>query len=143
MPAESWSATSRRKLSISRVAVACTVSGGDPEIEILWRAGAPAPLATGVVRLGPDGTGTFTFTVPADVAGPVEVELVAWEVGATLAVDGADGVTGRPVPTIIRAGGGPAGGMPVPTSGVWMLGALAVWGAVAVLRRAGRWGVAS
>lgn len=124
-------------------AVECTVSGGDPDSEILWRAGASAPFASSGVQLGPDGIGTFTFTVPAGVSGPVEVELVAWEVRTTLAVDGAGGMTGRPVPTIIRAGGGPADGMPVPASGLWLLGALALGGTAVLLRRAGRRSTAS
>lgn len=103
--------------------VTCAVSGGDPDIEILWRAGAPAPFASAGVRLGPDGAGAFSFTVPDTTSGTVDVELVGWGVRTALALDGDAAVTAsarRPVPTAVRAGGGSIGAVPLPRSAGWL-----------------------
>lgn len=82
--------------------VTCTVTGGDPDIDILWRAmaGEIAFASTGV-RLGADGTGTFSFVVPRSALGlRIAVELVEW----TRPLD--VGVAGGPVPTGVAAGEG-------------------------------------
>lgn len=83
--------------------VTCTIAGGDADIDILWRATAgDAVIASTGVRLGSDGTGTFSFVVPASAFGlPIGVELVEWT--APLAV----GVAGGPVPSTVPAGEGP------------------------------------
>ena len=105
--------------------VTCTVSGGDPDVEILWEAGASAPFASLAVRLGPDGVGTFAFTVPPAALGQtIGVQLVAWGVDTALPVSG-------PVPTAVRAGGGP-GERPSLPAGAWV--ALAALGLTGVLR---------
>ena len=115
--------------------VTCTVSGGDPDVEILWTAGGAVPFASRGVRLGPDGTGTFTFTAPRTSLGDeVDVELVSWGVVTSV-------VVGGPVPSAIPAGGGAAG--PIPTSrSAWPLllavVAAAVGAVVAVGGRPGR-----
>jgi len=86
--------------------VACSVSGADPSIEIVWRAAYNPVFAEGVVQTGPEGRGSFAFLVPASAVGsPVTVELVAWQ--APVAV----GVASIPVPTSVPSGGGPS---PVP-----------------------------
>jgi alpha-tubulin suppressor-like RCC1 family protein len=99
----------------------CTVTGGDPGIDILWRAAYNPPFAGQGVTLDADGVGTFGFTVPAAALGQVvTVELVDWLAPVSL------GVVGGPVPTSVPSGGGP-----VP---VWSLVLLALAGGL-VLRR--------
>jgi len=67
--------------------VTCTVSGGVPDIEILWRASASPAFAGQGVLLDADGRGSFSFRVPPSVgAGPVLVELVEWDRTATVAL---------------------------------------------------------
>jgi hypothetical protein len=89
--------------------ITCTVTGGDPDIDILWRAAYNPTFAEGVVRTGADGTGTLVLTVPAAATGsPVTVELVAWT--APILV----GTAGGPIPTAVNAGGGS-------TANVWPL----------------------
>jgi hypothetical protein len=101
--------------------VTCTVTGGDPGIEILWRAAYNPVFAGAGVTLDSTGSGTFSFTVPAAALGePVTVELVGWSAPISL------GVVGGPVPTSVPSGGGP-----VP---VWWLVLLALTGGLALRR---------
>jgi hypothetical protein len=82
--------------------VTCTVTGGDPGIDILWQAAYNPVFAGQGVTLDADGTGTFSFTVPRAAAGQVvTVELVEWLAPVSL------GVVGGPVPTSVPSGGGP------------------------------------
>jgi surface protein len=84
--------------------VTCTVSGADADIDILWRAAYNPVFASAGVRIGADGTGTFTFVVPAAAVGQeVRVELVEWTTPLSL------GVVGRPVPGSVQAGEGTVG----------------------------------
>lgn len=81
--------------------VTCRVSGGDPNIDILWRASLDEPFASQGVTLDAAGAGTFTFTAPADADGrSILVELVEWSVDASVAV------SGETVPSSLPAGGG-------------------------------------
>ncbi len=83
--------------------VDCAVTGGDPGIDVLWRAStAGGVVAERGVTLDAAGTGTFTFLAPGG-AGAVEVELVGWGV-----VDGVD-IVGGLLPTAVVAGEGPRG----------------------------------
>jgi hypothetical protein len=82
--------------------VTCTVTGGDPGIEILWRAATNPVVAQGPVALDAQGRGTFGFTVPATTIGrELSVELVAWTAPQPL------GVVGGPGPTSVPSGEGP------------------------------------
>jgi hypothetical protein len=58
----------------------CEVSGGDPGIDVLWRASSDGSVfASTGVRLGSDGVGSFVLTVPRGAAcGTITVELVEW-----------------------------------------------------------------
>jgi len=87
--------------------VTCQVSGGDPGIEILWRASASPAFAGAGVRLDAQGRGSFAFRVPETVgAGPVLVELVGWDRTATVTL------AGSLVPSRVPAGEGmPVGGV--------------------------------
>jgi len=101
--------------------VTCTVTGGEPGIDILWRAAYNTPFAGQGVTLDANGTGTFTFTVPAAALGEtVTVELVEWLAPVSL------GVVGGPVPSSVPSGGGP-----VP---VWSLVMLVLAGGLALRR---------
>lgn len=108
----------------------CRVTGGDPESEILWRATSDGDLvATAGVRLGPDGTGTFTLAVPTGVgAGPLDVELVEWNAEDDIMVT-------PPVPVRVAAGEGPAGTAPTAR---WSALALSLAGAAALASRHAR-----
>ncbi len=107
--------------------VTCSVTGGDPGIDILWRAAFNPVFAGQGVTLDADGSGTFAFTVPAAALGEeVTVELVEWLAPVSL------GVVGGPVPTSVPSGGGP-----VPA---WSL-VLLVLGGGLVLRRMATVGV--
>jgi hypothetical protein len=107
--------------------ITCTVTGGDPGIDILWRAAYNPVFAGAGVTLDANGTGTFTFTVPAAALGQVvTVELVEWLAPVSI------GVAGGPVPTSVPSGGGP-----VP---VWSLVLLVLAGGL-VLRRMSAAGV--
>jgi len=109
--------------------VTCTVTGGDPGIEILWRAAYNPPFAGQGVSLDADGVGTFGFTVPAAALGEeLTVELVEWLAPVSL------GVVGGPVPSSVPSGGGS-----VPVWSFVML-ALALAGGL-VLRRMSAGGV--
>jgi surface protein len=84
--------------------VTCTVSGADAGIDILWRAAYNPVFASDGVRIGADGTGTFSFAIPAAAVGEeLRVELVEWAAPLLL------GVVGGPVPSSVPAGEGPAG----------------------------------
>ena len=84
--------------------VTCLVTGGDPGIDILWRAAYNPVLAEAGMTLGADGTGSFSFVVPAAAVGQeLTVELVEWVAPVSL------GVVGRPVPGSVNAGEGPEG----------------------------------
>jgi hypothetical protein len=107
--------------------VTCTVTGGDPSIDILWRAsGSPAFAGQGVT-LDANGSGTFTFRVPTSMApGAVLVELVEWDRAATVMV------TGSVLPSRIPAGEGvPAGRATL--FGLGLLGVAALIGRRAML----------
>ena len=76
------------------------------------------------MRLGSDGTGTFSFVVPVTALGQaLTVELVEWTQPMTL------GVVGGPVPASVPAGEGP-----VPFGAV-LLALLAAAGVVVAGRR--------
>jgi surface protein len=84
--------------------VSCTVSGADAGIEILWRAAYNPVFASAGMRIGANGTGTLTFTIPAAAVGSeLSVELVEWMAPMSL------GVVGGPVPRSVPAGDGPGG----------------------------------
>jgi hypothetical protein len=101
--------------------VTCTVTGGDPGIDILWRAAYSPVFAEAGVTLDDSGTGQFSFVVPTAALGQeVTVELVEWLPPLSL------GVVGGPVPSSVPSGEGP-----VP---VWPLVMLALAGGL-VLRR--------
>jgi hypothetical protein len=103
--------------------VTCTVSGGDPGIDILWRAAYNPVIAEQGVTLDANGSGAFTFVVPAAAVGEViTVELVEWLAPVSLGT--ADG----PTPTSVPAGSGPA---PAP---VWPVLLLALAGGLALRR---------
>jgi hypothetical protein len=104
--------------------ITCTVTGGDAGIAILWRAAYNPPFAGAGVTLDANGTGTFSFVVPAAALGEtLTVELVAWTQPLSL------GVVGGPVPASVPAGEGS-----VP-SGAVLLALLGAAGAVVASRR--------
>jgi surface protein len=99
--------------------VTCTVSGAEAGAEILWRAAYNPVFAGAGVRIGADGTGTFSFTVPAAAVGEeLRVELVDWTAPMLL------GVVGTPVPSSVAAGEGPAWFLMTPRSLIVILVAL-------------------
>lgn len=80
--------------------VECTLTGGDPEIDYLWRASFLGQVfaTTGMTTLA-DGSGSFTFVVPAEAAcEDILVELVDWNISTVFSV--------VCPPTSIAAGGG-------------------------------------
>lgn len=110
------------------VEVTCTVTGGDPDVDVLWSAERDGRDLRRGVRLDAEGRAVFTFIAP-DGSGPLDVRLVGWGAEVRLAV--ADAV----VPTVVRAGGGPQNGLDERWGGV----ALALLlGVGAALRRRGR-----
>ena len=95
--------------------VACDVTGGDPDVEILWRADrgdGTDPVASTGVTLDATGAGRFSFTAPlAPVPATLRVALVGWGADVVLGVtaDGAAVAPGdEPLPSAIRAGGVPS-----------------------------------
>ena len=107
---------------VAGASVTCTVTSGDPGIDILWRAAYNPVFAEAGVTLDASGSGTFSFTVPAAALGqPITVELVDWSAPVSI------GVAGGPVPTSVPSGGGP-----VP---VWSLVVLALAGGLALRRK--------
>ena len=106
--------------------VTCEVTGGDPNIDILWQASFDGAFASAGVRLDADGRGTFTFVAPrAASGGSVGVELVEWT--SPLDVQ----VSANALPTTIPAG---EGGSPVRSV---LLGVLGLAGAALLVRRMG------
>lgn len=85
--------------------VTCEVSGGDPNIDIQWRASYDPTFADAGVTLDAQGAGSFSFVAPVAALGqPVTVELVEWDRTDVVEVGG-------PVPASVPAGegrGGPA-----------------------------------
>jgi len=82
--------------------VVCRVTGGEPSVELLWRAAYNPPFAGEGVTLDDSGVGEFWFTVPPAAFGQeVTVELVDRLAPVSL------GVVGGPVPVSIPAGEGP------------------------------------
>jgi hypothetical protein len=82
--------------------VSCTVTGGDPSIDILWRAAYGPVFAEAGVALDVGGKGEFSFVVPAAAFGAeLTVELVEWLAPLPL------GTVSSPVPTSIPSGEGP------------------------------------
>lgn len=109
--------------------VVCTVTGGDPGIEILWRVAFNPVVAEGPVTLDAQGSGTFGFTVPATAVGrALSVELVAWTAPQSL------GVVGGPGPTSVPSGEGPR--LPF-TGGGFAFAVVLVVAALMSRRRAG------
>jgi hypothetical protein len=108
------------------LAATCNISGGDPDIDILWRASTDGvPFAGEGARLDEAGRGSFTFSpsgVP--IGGIVDVELVEWGASDSFTVTGC-------IPRSVPAGEGGA----VPG---WLvvLGLLALVGLSAVRRQA-------
>jgi hypothetical protein len=87
--------------------VTCQITGGDPGIDILWRASFNGAFAEAGVTLDAEGRGTFTFVAPRSAAGQsVSVELVEWT--RPLSV----GVTAQALPGTLPAGEG-SGGVPM------------------------------
>jgi len=106
--------------------VVCLVTGGDPNIDVLWRASrVGGPFAEQGVRLDASGSGTFAFIVPAAALGQnISVELVEWLAPISVSV------LGGPIPASIPAGSGSR----VPSGAIaWSL--LAVAGLAAAVRR--------
>jgi hypothetical protein len=104
--------------------VTCSVMGGDAGIDILWRAAYNPVFEEAGVTLGADGTGQFSFVVPAAALGKeLTVELVEWLAPVSL------GVVGGPIPASIPSGGGPVA---VP---VWPHLLLALAGGLVLRRR--------
>ena len=88
--------------------ITCTVSGGDPGIDILWRAAYNPVIAEAGVTLDASGEGEFAFVVPASALGEeLTVELVEWLAPVSL------GVVGGPVPGSLPAGEGPVPVWPI------------------------------
>lgn len=82
--------------------LSCTVTGGGPGIDILWRAAYNPVIAEGGVSLDAAGTGTFSFLVPTAALGrQLTVELVEWARPVPI------GIAGGPVPSTVPSGGGP------------------------------------
>jgi hypothetical protein len=109
--------------------ITCTVTGGDPDIDVLWRAAYDPTFGTAFaeagVTLDGSGTGTFSFVVPAAALGEeLTVELVEWLAPLSL------GTVGGLVPTSVPAGEGP-------TLPDWlaMVGLVALVGAAVAARR--------
>jgi len=106
--------------------VTCTVTGGDPGIDILWRAAYDPVVVEEGLTLDASGTGEFAFGVPAAALGAeLTVELVEWLAPLSL------GTVSGPVPTSVPSGEGP-----VPA---WWLGMFVLAGGLA-LRRMSRIG---
>jgi hypothetical protein len=103
--------------------VTCTVTGGDPDIDILWNASYSGVFAGAGVTLDGAGQGQFSFVAPCAAAGQaVSVELVEWTRPMAVAVT--DGACG-PIPTRVPAGEGP-------TRAVAVLSLLALFSTAAV-----------
>jgi hypothetical protein len=87
--------------------VTCEITGGDPDVDILWRASIEGTFAEQGVTLDGNGRGTFAFPAPVDADGrTILVELVEWNAADTVEV------AGSPLPARIPAGEGPPRGLP-------------------------------
>lgn len=108
--------------------VTCEVTGGDPDVTILWRASASPAFAGQGVTLGADGRGSFAFVVPASARGSqITVELVDWDRSALVQVAGT-----AIVPSSVPAGEGSG-----PLSMLLLVG-VALLSTVALRTRIGR-----
>ena len=115
-----------QELSVGEI-VTCQVTGGEPNSGIVWSAAAgDDEIASETVQTGSDGTGTFSFVVPAAALGQaLTVDLVASTQPVAL------GVVGGPAPASVPAGEGS-----VPTPLALLLAAIvSVGGAVLMGRR--------
>jgi len=86
--------------------VTASITQADSEIDFLWRASHDgSAYAEAGVPTTAQGTGSFTFTVPASAAAgsTVTAELVEWNTACTVTV------AGNALPTRLPAGEGPAG----------------------------------
>ena len=100
----------------------CTITGGAPGIDILWRASYNPVIAEAGVTLDADGRATFSFGVPSTAIGQeLWVELVDWTAPTPI------GVVVGPVPSSVPSGGGP--------QPVWPLALLAAVAVTALARR--------
>jgi hypothetical protein len=103
----------------------CRMSGGDPDVDILWRAAVGSGVIEGVVRTAGDGSGEFRVDLPRGSVGQaVSVELVAWLAPLEL------GVATGPVPSAV-----PAGATSTPMAAYALFAALAVAGGLMLGRR--------
>lgn len=96
---------------VGALRVACAVRGAVPEVDILWRATYNPVLASDGVTPGTDGSGVFSFALPAGVAGSVvNIELVEWLAPVSVRVPqvdvGSPHSQGGPIPVRIPAGNG-------------------------------------
>jgi hypothetical protein len=95
----------------------CTMTGGVPGFDVLWRVTLGGQVIEGVVVAGDDGTAQFSLLVPRSSTddGSLSVELVDWTRPVVVSVsDGAGasslgdaGGTVSTVPSSIPTGGGP------------------------------------
>ncbi len=105
--------------------IVCRISGGDPDVDILWRAAVGGDVIEGVARTTGDGSGEFRVDLPRGSIGQaVSVELVSWL--APLALGFATG----PMPSAV-----PAGTTPTPIAAFVLAAALAVIGSLILGRR--------
>jgi len=108
--------------------VTCRVTGRDAGVGMLWRASYNPVFAEAGVTLGGDGTGTFSFVLPAAARGQeVMVELVEWTAPVSIGVVG----VGSLVPTSVPAGEGPS----VPAAWLAILPGLSLVAARTLRRR--------
>jgi hypothetical protein len=122
--------------------ITCDVAGGDPNIEILWRAAAgedTGSVASAAVTLDGTGAGRFSFTLPRTQAtGTLTIRLIGWGAATEIRVhpDGALATTDPRLPTTVRAGGGPVTALRswLPLNLALLVAALPL-GATALVRR--------
>ena len=107
--------------------VTCRVSGGEPDIDILWRASVGGEAFAGEgVTLDGAGVGSFSFVPSRALVGSIiDVELVAWGASDAVTVAGC-------IPSSVPAG---EGGVPMPLA-LLFAAIVSVAGAVLVGRRA-------
>lgn len=91
----------------------CTVRDAVPDVAILWRATYNPVLASDGFTPGAEGSGIFSFPLPAVAAGSVvSIELVDWLAPLSVSVPSIDAVPsssqGGPVPVRVPAGDGGA-----------------------------------
>jgi len=108
--------------------VTVAISGADANGEFLWNARyGTTRFAGAAVRSAADGTGTFTFQVPAGARGlPVTAELVDWNSSCVVTV------AGTATPTRLPAGEGPNAPLPGLLVLAGLLGAATVAGRLRV-----------